>query len=252
MDFGFLGRIDFTPEFLGAVLSITLIDLVLAGDNAVVIALAVKNLHGRQRRLGIVCGAGAAVLLRVTATFVCAWLLRVPLVKLAGGAVIIWIAIKLLSMQQEAGGGEHKEAGNLLQALWLIVVADISMSIDNMLAVGGACKGNLFLLLFGLALSIPIVVGGAGVIAMLLDRFPITVWIGAAILGKVGGEMMITDPWIEGLIHTTKAMEWAAIVFFVAFVLVYSGIRKKRASGERNKRSQGPGEIKEIHFSAGP
>ncbi|PKN29978.1 MAG: tellurium resistance protein TerC, partial [Deltaproteobacteria bacterium HGW-Deltaproteobacteria-21] len=165
MDFGFLGNIEFTPEFLGALLSITLIDLVLAGDNAVVIALAVKNLHGRQRRLGIICGAGAAVLLRVTATFVCAQLLKVPLVKLAGGAVIIWIAIKLLSMQHESEGGSHKEAGNLLQALWIIVVADISMSIDNMLAVAGACRGNFFLLLFGLALSIPLVVGGAGLLS---------------------------------------------------------------------------------------
>src|SRR3989304_5567063 len=113
MNFGFLGRIEFTPEFLGAVLSITLIDLVLAWDNAVVIALAVKNLHGRQRRMGIICGAGAAVLLRATATFVCAWLLQIPLVKLAGGAVIIWIAIKLLSLQQEAERGDHKEAGSL-------------------------------------------------------------------------------------------------------------------------------------------
>jgi YjbE family integral membrane protein len=234
MNFGFLGGIEFTPEFLGAVLSITLIDLVLAGDNAVVIALAVKSLHGRQRRLGIVCGAGAAVLLRVTATSICAGLLRIPLVKLAGGAVIIWIAIKLLSMQQEAERGEHKEAGTLLQALWIIVVADISMSIDNMLAVGGACKGNLFLLLFGLTLSIPLVVGGAGFLAMLLDRFPITVWIGAAILGKVGGEMMIRDPWIESLVHTTKTMEWASMIFFAALVLVYSLIRKKGVAGERN------------------
>ena len=228
MDFGFLGSIEFTADFLAALLSITLIDLVLAGDNAVVIALAVKNLHGRQRKLGIIFGAGAAVLLRVIATFVCAQLLLIPLVKLAGGAVIIWIAVKLLSMQQEGEGGDHKEAGNVMQALWIIVVADISMSIDNMLAVAGACKGNIFLLLFGLALSIPLVVGGAGLLSMLMDRYPIIVWIGAAILGKVGGEMMITDPWVERLIHTTKTMEWASIIFFMAFVLVYSRIRQKR------------------------
>jgi YjbE family integral membrane protein len=183
--------------------------------------------------LGIICGAGAAVLLRVTATFVCAQLLKVPLVKLAGGAVIIWIAIKLLSMQHESEGGSHKEAGNLLQALWIIVVADISMSIDNMLAVAGACRGNFFLLLFGLALSIPLVVGGAGLLSLLMDRYPIIVWIGAAILGKVGGEMMITDPWVESLIHTTKTMEWASIIFFIAFVLVYSRIRQKKVAKQK-------------------
>jgi YjbE family integral membrane protein len=243
MDFGFLGRIDFTPAFLGAVLSITLIDLVLAGDNAVVIALAVKSLHGRQRRLGLVCGSAAAVLLRVTATFLCASLLQVPLVKLAGGAVIIWIAVKLLGMQQEEECGDHKEAGNILQALWIIVVADISMSIDNMLAVAGACKGNLFLLLFGLVVSIPLVVCGAGLLSMLMDRYPIIVWIGAAILGKVGGEMMITDPWIEKLIHTTKTMEWASILFFIAFVLIYSGIRKKRAACEKDGSLQDPRDV---------
>lgn len=232
MDFGFLGRIDFTGEFLAALLSITLIDLVLAGDNAVVIALAVKNLRGRQQRMSIAFGAGAAVALRVAATFVCAQLLRVPLVKLAGGAVIIWIAIKLLSVQQEEGDGSHKEAGNLLQALWIIVVADISMSIDNMLTVAGACKGNLFLLLFGLSLSIPLVVCGAGLLSLLMNRFPIIVWIGAALLGKVGGEMMITDPWIERLIHTTKTMEYTSIAFFITFVLVVSRIRQKKRAAE--------------------
>ncbi len=103
-----------------------------------------------------------------------------------------------------------------------------------MLAVGAACKGNLFLLLFGLALSIPFVVFTSNLLSKLMDRYPIILWIGAAILGKVGGEMMITDPWVESLIHTTKTMEWASIVFFVAFVLVYSWIRKKRGAGERN------------------
>jgi YjbE family integral membrane protein len=244
MDFGFLGSIEFTADFLAALLQITLIDLVLAGDNAVVIALAVKNLHGRQRRLGIIFGAGAAVLLRVIATFVCAQLLKVPLVKLAGGAVIIWIAIKLLSMQQEEECGDQRQAGNIMQALWIIVVADISMSIDNMLAVAGACRGNIFLLLFGLMLSIPLVVCGAGLLSMLMDRYPIIVWIGAAILGKVGGEMMITDPWVEKLIHTTKTMEWASIIFFVLLVVVWGKIRQKKkaecAPGEAIQQESAP------------
>ena len=113
MDFGFLGRIEFTPEFLAAFLSITLIDLVLAGDNAVVIAMAVQNLHGKQRRWGIILGAGAAVLLRVAATFVAAQLLLIQFVKLAGGAVIIWIAVKLLVMGAKEEEGTHKAAGSI-------------------------------------------------------------------------------------------------------------------------------------------
>ena len=236
MDFGFLGTVEFTPQFLAAILQITLIDLVLAGDNAVVIALAVQNLQGKQRRLGIVLGAGGAVLIRVIATFVCAQLLQLQFVKLAGGAIIIWIAFKLMIMQAEGSEEVHgKTAGNLWQALWIIIVADMSMAIDNMLAVGGACHGNLFLLLFGLILSIPLVVCGAGLLSMLMTRFPIIVWIGAAILGKVGGEMMITDPWIEGLLHPSKAVEYGVMIFFTAAVLVFSKLLLKRKAARAGK-----------------
>jgi YjbE family integral membrane protein len=199
-------------------LSIVLIDLVLAGDNAVVIAMAVKNLPKKKRFWGIAIGAGGAVLLRVACTFAVSQLLVMQYVKLAGGAVIIWLGIKLLVEGAEDEGG-HKEAGTILQALWIIMVADISMSIDNMLAVGAACKGNLFLLIFGLALSIPFVVFTSNLLANLMDRYPIIVWIGAAILGKVGGEMMITDPFVTDIIHTTKAMEYGSMIFFTALVV---------------------------------
>lgn len=231
MDFGFLGKIEFTPEFLAAFLTITLIDLVLAGDNAVVIAMAVQNLQGKQRKWGIILGAGAAVLLRVIATFVCAQLLLIQFVKFVGGAVIIWIAVKLLLMGSENEGGHGKTAGSVSQAIWIIVVADISMAIDNMLAVAGACKGNLFLLLFGLVLSIPLVVAGAGLLSMLMSRYPIILYIGAALLGKVGGEMMITDPFIENLLHPSKTVEYGVMIFFVLFVLGFSRwlIKRKKA-----------------------
>jgi len=237
MDFGFLGKIEFTPEFLAAFLSITLIDLVLAGDNAVVIAMAVQNLHGKQRKWGIILGAAAAVLLRVAATFVCAQLLLLKFVKFVGGAVIIWIAVKLLMMGSKEEESSHKRAGSIAQAIWIIVVADISMAIDNMLAVAGACHGNLFLLLFGLVLSIPLVVGGAGLLSMLMDRYPIILYVGAAILGKVGGEMMITDPYVEGLLHPPKAVEYAVMIFFVIFILGLSRllIKRKRAKAARER-----------------
>jgi YjbE family integral membrane protein len=232
MDFGILGRIEFTPEFVAAFLSITLIDLVLAGDNAVVIAMAVQTLHGRQRKWGIILGAGAAVLLRVVATFLCAQLLLIQFVKFAGGAVIIWIAIKLLRMGSRGEEASGKTAGTIVQAIWIIVVADISMAIDNMLAVAGASEGNLFLLLFGLVLSIPLVVAGAGLLSMLMDRYPLILYIGAAVLGKVGGEMMITDPFVEDLLHPSQAVEYGVMAFFVIFVIGFSRLLVKRKTAK--------------------
>jgi YjbE family integral membrane protein len=217
IDMGWLGYIEFSWKFFLAVGSIVLIDLVLAGDNAVVIAMAVKNLHGKKRTLGITLGAGGAVLVRVACTFAVAQLLTMPYVKLIGGAVIIWIAVKLLTdtAAEECHG---KEAQDIWQALWIIIVADMSMGIDNMLAVGAASHGNLFLLLFGLILSIPFVVFMSTILAKLMDRYPIILWIGAALLGKVGGEMMATDPFIVELLQPPHWAEYASMAFFVAFV----------------------------------
>ena len=217
VDFGWLGHIAFTWQFLFAVMSIVLIDLVLAGDNAVVIAMAVRNLPGKQRLWGIALGAGAAVVVRVIATFLVAQLLNIQFIKLVGGAVIIWIAVKLLSEGADEECKE-RECGSIWQAVWIIVVADMSMGIDNMLAVGAASHGNLFLLLFGLVLSIPFVVFMSNILAMLMNKYPIILWLGAGILGKVGGEMMITDPWVRGLLNPPKWVEYAVMAFFVAFV----------------------------------
>jgi YjbE family integral membrane protein len=217
IDFGWLGHIAFTWQFLVAVLSIVLIDLVLAGDNAVVIAMAVRNLPGKQRMWGIALGAGAAVVVRVIATFLVAQLLNMPFIKLVGGAVIIWIAVKLLSEGADEECQE-RECGTIWQAVWIIIVADMSMGIDNMLAVGAASHGNLFLLLFGLFLSIPFVVFMSNILSKLMNRYPIILWLGAGILGKVGGEMMITDPWVRGLLNPPKWVEYAVMVFFVALV----------------------------------
>lgn len=217
IDFGPLGYISSDWEFVVAVFSIILIDLVLAGDNAVVIAMAVKNLSGKQRRLGILLGAGGAVLVRVACTFVVAQLLNIQFIKLAGGAVLIWIGIKLLT--EGAEECKEKECGTLWHAVWIIVVADISMGIDNMLAVGAACHGNLFLLIFGLILSIPFVVFMSDLLARIMDRYPIIVWAGAALIGKVGGEMMITDPWVHTLLGPPKWVEYAVAVLFVLVVL---------------------------------
>ncbi|MHB8910733.1 MAG: TerC family protein [Syntrophales bacterium] len=233
IDVGWLGQIAFTWEFFAAVMSIVFIDLVLAGDNAVVIAMAVKNLPGRQRLWGIALGAGGAVVIRVICTFLVAQLLNISFIKLVGGAVIIWIAVKLLT---EGAKDEcaDKECGSILQALWIIIVADMSMGIDNMLAVGAASHGNLFLLLFGLALSIPFVVFMSNMLSKLMDRYPIILWAGAAILGKVGGEMMITDPWVHSLLSPPKWVEYAVMVLFVLFVCGLSKLLLNRRRSENS------------------
>ena len=219
LDLGVFGSIHLNVQFLSALLSIVIIDLVLAGDNAVVIAMAVKTLPDRQRLHGIILGAGAAVLLRVVLTFFVAQMLLVSYVKLVGGVLIGWIAVKLLieGLPEEAG---PKDAKSLGQAVWIIMVADITMALDNMLAVAGASHGNFFLLLFGLGLSIPLVVFTSNLLSALMDRYPVILYIGAAILGKVSGGMMITDPFIVKLLDPSKPVVYLTEAAFAAGVVV--------------------------------
>jgi YjbE family integral membrane protein len=202
-----LAKLDWA-FFLG-ILNIVIIDLILAGDNAVVIAMAVRSLPRRQRRWGIMLGAGAAVILRVALTFFVAQLLEISFIKLAGGVLIAWIAIRLFI--EGTPEQEDREARTLWQAMWLIIIADITMSTDNVLAVAGASHGNLFLLIFGLALSIPFVVFTSNLLAMLMDRYPIIIYLGAAVLGRVAGEMIFTDPvivrWLQLPAWFNYAME---------------------------------------------
>jgi YjbE family integral membrane protein len=221
IDFGWLGKIEFTWGFCVGFFSIVLIDLVLAGDNAVVIALAVKNLHGKQRTTGIIAGAGAAVALRVVLTFFVAQILRVSFVKLLGGMLILWIAVKLF-IEGAPEDKFQKPATTFWQAIRVIVIADLIMSTDNILAVAGACKGNFFLLLFGLALSIPFVVFTSSLLSLLMDKYPVIVWIGAAVLGRVGGEMIITDPWVVEKIVPSKALQYACEIIGAVGVIVVS------------------------------
>ena len=185
-------------QWVLAIFNIVWIDIVLAGDNAVVIALAVRSLPPRQRRLGIVFGAGAAVILRGILTVATTHLLSVPFLKLVGGLLILWIAFKLLRQNEGEQESDKVGAQGVWQAVWMIIVADITMSLDNVLAVGGAAGGHNTLIIFGLALSIPLVVFGSNLISQLMSRYQIIVFLGAAILGKVAGEMMLTDPIVAG------------------------------------------------------
>ena len=244
-DLGWAGHISLDWAFFSGLLSVIMIDLILAGDNAVVIAMAVQSLKGRQRTWGIVLGAGAAVLLRVVCTFFAAQMLKVALLKFLGGALIAWIAVKLLVQ-----GAEEKkvgEAGNIWQAVKLIVVADIVMSIDNMLAVAGASKGDAFLLLFGLGFSIPLVVGTSALLSMLMDKYPIIIYIGAAVLGKVAGEMMITDALIQRTFQPPHYLVYVAEATFAVGVIVVGKIllNRKKANAEKSPAVSEPVQMSE-------
>ncbi|HET6460771.1 MAG TPA: TerC family protein [Syntrophales bacterium] len=234
MDLGILGQIHFTWDFLIGFVSIIIVNLVLSGDNAFVIALAVRALPGKQRTNGIVIGVGAAIVLRVALTFFAAMLLQVQYVKLIGGAVIIWIAVKLL-IEGSPEDKLQKEAQTLWHAIRIIIIADITMSLDNVLAVAAASKGNFFLLIFGLGLSIPIVMFASTLLVLLMDKYPIVIYIGAAVLGQVGGEMMVTDPFVIGLLNPSNILKYCVEAFFTIGVVVAGKlwVRQKLATQKR-------------------
>jgi YjbE family integral membrane protein len=212
--------------FLGA-LSIVLVDVVLAGDNACVIAMAVRRLPRRQRLIGIVLGAGAAVVLRVSLTFVASQIIMLPFLKLLGGVLVFWIAVRLLRENPtcELNG---REAKRLLEAIKFIMVADLVMSTDNILAIAAVANGDVLLLMFGLGLSIPLVVFGSSFLCMLMDRYPATTYLAAAVLGKVGGELIITDPYLRQFYHAPHAVEIAVQVLAAAAVIAVARFLMRR------------------------
>ncbi len=218
---------NYNWAFLSGLFSIVLIDILLAGDNAVVIAMAVRSLPKRQRRAGIIYGSAAAVLLRVLLTFFVAQILAMSYVKLAGGIIILWIAVKLFVEDEEAVE-THKEAATIWHAVRLIVIADITMALDNMLAVGAASQGNFFLLLFGLGFSIPFIIFTSSLLSMLMDRFPFIIYIGAALLGKIGAEMIMTDPVINRFAILSKTLVHAVEILCAAGVIIVGHYWVKR------------------------
>jgi YjbE family integral membrane protein len=216
------------------VLAIVWIDLLLAGDNALVIALAVRSLPPRQRRIGTACGAGAAVALRAALTFVAVELLNIRFLKLAGGLFVLWIAIKVLldTSEEQAGGPAPRR---LLQAIWYIVFADITMSTDNVLAVAGASGGSFELIIFGLCVSIPFVVFSANLLADLMNRYPILIYLGAGILGHVAGDMILTDPAVAGWLHPSHTAIYITEAVLVISIVVTGWLvcGKRRASSDQ-------------------
>jgi YjbE family integral membrane protein len=219
-------------HFLLTALSIVLIDLLLAGDNALVIAMAVRSLPPRERRIGSVCGAAAAVVLRVALTTIAAHLLEIEFLQLGGGLLVLWIAFKVLRDASDPPDAAPAPK-RFIEAIWYIVLADLTMSTDNILAIAGASKGNFGLILFGLALSIPFVVLSSNLLAALMDRFPWTVYLGAAVLGKVGGEMILTDPFVAARFHPAEIFRYGLEASLAVALFVYGWVlARRRAPGE--------------------
>ena len=181
-----------TAEFWTRLLSIIVIDLTLAGDNALVIALAARSLPRERQFWARIFGTGAAVVLRLVFIAVATYLLKIPFLQASGALLLLWIAVKLVL--QEGGDTHHvTPATSMLQAIWIILVADAVMSLDNVIAVAGAAGGELLLVVIGIGLSLPLVVWGSGVLAALMDRFAWIIWLGGGILGYVAGEMLLSD-----------------------------------------------------------
>ena len=250
MDFGTFGSFSFTWPFISSFLMIVLIDLVLAGDNAVVIAMAVRNLSPRQRKMGVLLGAGGAVALRVALTIVIAQLLNIRGLKLFGGALIMWIALKLF-MEGAPEEGVRREPKSMWQAMVTVMVADIVMSLDNMLAVAGASHGNNLLIVFGLILSIPFVVFTSNLLSTLMDRFPVIVYLGAMVLGKVSGEMMITDPYVQSFLHTGKITQYAVEIVGAVSVVVIGKFWMRIKAGREKRESEPKGPCRLTKYGPG-
>jgi YjbE family integral membrane protein len=184
---------DFTSgQFWLSVLQIVWIDLLLSGDNAVVIALACRSLPEKQRKIGIWLGAGAAIFLRIIFALVVSYLMGLPFLKVIGGVLLFWIAIKLVVGEEESHGNVE-DSDSLWRAVRTIAIADAVMSLDNVIAIAAASRGHPELFIFGLLLSIPLIIYGSQIIMDLLTKYPILIWLGAALLGWIAGEMIVSD-----------------------------------------------------------
>jgi YjbE family integral membrane protein len=222
-----VGQLGYTA-FWFAVGQIIFINALLSGDNAIVIAMACRGLPDQQRRWGLIIGAGFAVLLRIVFTALLASLMMLPYLKLIGGAALLYIAAKLL-VAEDSDKNEIEAAAHLWRAVTLIAIADIIMSFDNVVAIAAAARGDFLLLAIGLAISIPLLVVGAPLFAALLDRFPVLIWAGAALLGWIAGQTMATDPALSARFAmfgsaVAHQIEFAASVFGVALAIAAGGL----------------------------
>jgi YjbE family integral membrane protein len=215
-----------TSQFWLGLGAIIWVNIILSGDNAVVIALAARSLPAHQQKQAVIWGAGAAVVLRIVLTIVAVELLKLPYLKLLGGVLLLWIAVKLLVPEDDGGDGV-KSSSNLLAAIKTILIADLVMSLDNVIAVAAVAKGSIVLLVLGLVISIPLVVFGATMLMKLMESYPVIITVGAALIGYVSGEMLVTDPvvveWFRANAHWMVDFELFS-VFGRKFELSVAGL----------------------------
>jgi YjbE family integral membrane protein len=232
-----------TTQFWTGLLVIIWVNIILSGDNAVVIALAARSLPARQQKQAVFWGAGAAVVMRIILTIVAVELLKFPWLKLIGGVLLLWIAVKLL-VPEEGGDKDVDASSNLWAAIKTILIADLVMSLDNVIGVAAAAKGSVLLLVLGLLISIPLVIFGATMLMKLMERWPVIITLGAAILGWVAGEMMATDPvvtaWVDAQVvgvpwsdKPAAYLHWLAPAAGVAFVVVLGKVLAARQHEKR-------------------
>lgn len=214
----------FSPEFWSALLAIIVIDLVLAGDNAIVIGLASRNLPKNLQKRAVYWGTAGAIVIRLLFTFVAVWLLKIPGLLLVGGLFLLWIAYKLLA--DDKGHDNIKSGTTIKEAIRTIIIADAVMGIDNVLAVAGAAHGDFLLVVLGLIISVPIVVWGSTMILKLIEKYPIIVYIGTAVLALTAGKMITDETFIKDFLEGMAWLKWTVIAVLIAIVL-YMGYRTK-------------------------
>jgi YjbE family integral membrane protein len=236
-----------SAEFFSALLAIIIIDLVLAGDNAIVIALAARNLPRHLQRVTIIAGTAAAVVVRIGMTLAIVWLLRIPGLLLAGGILLIWIAYRLLASNSSKKNAAHASSANvgLWTAIRTIVIADAVMGIDNMLGVAGAAQGELLLVIVGLLISVPIMVLGSTLILKWVDRYPIIIYVGATVLAWTAAKMITHEPMVKDAIGHDDFIVWGFYALLIGGVLISRVIRRtwmKTGHPEKSARSDGRSE----------
>ncbi len=218
-------------DFWIGLVKIVWINIILSGDNAVVIALAARSLPPEQQKKAVLFGSGAAVVLRIVLTVVAAKLLALPYLQIVGGLLLLWIGLQLLG-EEDDGDGEAKETGGMMAAIRTILIADLVMSLDNVIAVAAAAQGSMVLLILGLAISIPLVIFGSTLMIKLMERFPIIVMLGAALIGWVGGETIASDTALAAVRAANPWLLHTAAAIGALFVIGVGRWLQRRASAE--------------------
>jgi|TARA_B110000908_G_C10042496_1_gene352479 YjbE family integral membrane protein len=205
-----------------SIIQIIAIDIILGGDNAIVIALACKNLPEKQRKLGIFYGALGAIILRVIMVFCATYLLLIEYLQIVGGLLLIWIAVKLILDNHKSHGIHVNQESNLFAAIKTIVIADFVMSLDNSVAIAAVANGDIALVIFGLLLSVPIIIWGSSLILTLIDKYPSIIYLGAMLIGWIGGDMIQSDAYITTSLNISFYSDKLVPTLCMAFVLIYS------------------------------